>query len=40
MATRGYGESQPIYVPDDTAQKQAANRRVEIKVVPVREGDR
>jgi len=39
MATRGYGESQPLYNPDDTEQKRAANRRVEIKVVPVREGD-
>ena len=35
MATRGYGESQPIYNPDDTEAKKAANRRVEIKIVPV-----
>ncbi|MEP7316118.1 MAG: OmpA family protein [Sphingomicrobium sp.] len=34
MATRGYGESAPLYNPDDTEAKKAANRRVEIKVVP------
>jgi outer membrane protein OmpA-like peptidoglycan-associated protein len=39
MATRGYGESAPLYLPDDTEAKRAANRRVEIKVVPVREDD-
>jgi len=39
VAMRGYGETQPIYLPDDTEAKRAANRRVEIKVVPVREGD-
>jgi outer membrane protein OmpA-like peptidoglycan-associated protein len=36
MATRGYGESAPLYNPDDTEMKKAANRRVEIKVVPFR----
>ena len=36
MATRGYGETAPLYVPDDTDTKRAANRRVEIKVVPFR----
>lgn len=36
MATRGYGESAPLYNPDDTEAKKAANRRVEIKVVPFR----
>lgn len=36
MATRGYGETAPLYVPDDTETKKAANRRVEIKVVPFR----
>jgi outer membrane protein OmpA-like peptidoglycan-associated protein len=39
MATRGYGETAPIYLPDDTEAKRAANRRVEIKIVPVREQD-
>ena len=34
MATRGFGETAPLYVPDDTDVKRAANRRVEIKVVP------
>ena len=36
MATRGYGETAPLYVPDDTDMKKAANRRVEIKIVPFR----
>jgi outer membrane protein OmpA-like peptidoglycan-associated protein len=36
MATRGYGESAPLYNPDDTEAEKAANRRVEIKVVPFR----
>ncbi len=36
MATRGYGETAPLYNPDDTEMKKAANRRVEIKVVPFR----
>ena len=36
MATRGYGETAPIYSPDDTDMKKAANRRVEIKIVPFR----
>jgi outer membrane protein OmpA-like peptidoglycan-associated protein len=36
MATRGYGETAPLYIPDDTDPKKAANRRVEIKVVPFR----
>lgn len=35
MGIRGYGEMQPIYSPDDTEAKRAANRRVEIKIVPV-----
>src|SRR5688572_24498133 len=39
IATRGYGESAPLYSPDDTEAKRAANRRVEIKIVPVRDGD-
>ena len=36
MATRGFGETAPIYNPDDTDTKKAANRRVEIKIVPFR----
>ncbi len=36
MATRGYGETAPLFNPDDTEEKKAANRRVEIKVVPFR----
>jgi outer membrane protein OmpA-like peptidoglycan-associated protein len=36
MATRGFGETAPLYSPDDTDVKKAANRRVEIKIVPFR----
>ena len=36
MATRGFGETAPLYIPDDTEMKRAANRRVEIKIVPFR----
>lgn len=36
IGTRGYGETAPLYNPDDTEEKRAANRRVEIKVVPFR----
>jgi outer membrane protein OmpA-like peptidoglycan-associated protein len=38
IATRGYGETQPI-ASNATEAGKAANRRVEIKVVPVTEGD-
>ena len=36
MATRGFGETAPVYNPDDTDAKKATNRRVEIKIVPFR----
>ena len=36
MATRGFGETAPLYSPDDTEMKKAANRRVELKIVPFR----
>jgi outer membrane protein OmpA-like peptidoglycan-associated protein len=38
IATRGFGESQPI-ADNTSATGKAANRRVEIKIVPVTEGD-
>lgn len=38
IATRGYGETQPI-ASNATAEGKAANRRVEIKVVPITESD-
>lgn len=38
IGTRGYGETQPI-ASNDTPDGQAANRRVEIKIVPVTEAD-
>jgi outer membrane protein OmpA-like peptidoglycan-associated protein len=37
LATRGYGESDPI-ASNDTETGRAANRRVEIKIVPAVEG--
>ncbi len=38
MATKGYGEMQPI-ASNETPEGKAANRRVEIKIVPVTESD-
>ena len=34
LASRGLGESAPLYIPDDTETKRAANRRIEIRLVP------
>ena len=36
MAATGFGETAPLYGPDDSDMKKAANRRVEIKIVPFR----
>lgn len=37
LATRGFGESQPV-ATNDSEEGRAANRRVEIKLVPVTQG--
>lgn len=34
IASKGYGETAPLVVPDDTEDKKATNRRVEIRLVP------
>jgi len=34
IAARGFGESAPIYFPDESEMERAANRRVEIRLVP------
>ncbi len=39
IATRGFGEAALLHSPDDTEAERAANRRVELKIVPVRETD-
>jgi len=36
VASRGLGEAAPLYNPDPTPDQQAANRRVEIRLVPYR----
>jgi outer membrane protein OmpA-like peptidoglycan-associated protein len=36
IASKGYGESAPLYNPDDTETERAANRRVEIRLIPFR----
>jgi outer membrane protein OmpA-like peptidoglycan-associated protein len=38
IGTRGYGKTQPI-ASNDTDAGRAANRRVEIKIVPIRQND-
>lgn len=38
LATRGFGESQPV-ASNSTDEGRAANRRVEIKIVPIRQDD-
>lgn len=40
IATRGYGESMPLQLPEITETDRATNRRVEIRVTPLRQGDR
>ena len=34
IASKGYGETAPLYNPDTTEAQRAANRRVEIRLVP------
>jgi len=34
IASHGFGESAPLYNPDDTEMQRAANRRIEIRLVP------
>jgi outer membrane protein OmpA-like peptidoglycan-associated protein len=36
IATKGMGETAPLYSPDDTEAERAANRRVEIRLIPYR----
>ena len=36
IASRGLGETAPLYNPDTTEQQKAANRRIEIRLVPYR----
>jgi outer membrane protein OmpA-like peptidoglycan-associated protein len=34
IASKGYGETAPLVVPDDSEEQKATNRRVEIRLVP------
>jgi outer membrane protein OmpA-like peptidoglycan-associated protein len=34
IASHGFGESVPLYNPDETEDQKAANRRIEIRLVP------
>ena len=36
IASRGLGESVPLYNPETTETQRAANRRIEIRLVPYR----
>jgi outer membrane protein OmpA-like peptidoglycan-associated protein len=36
MASHGFGEAVPLYNPDETEDQKAANRRIEIRLVPYR----
>jgi outer membrane protein OmpA-like peptidoglycan-associated protein len=36
MASRGLGESAPLYNPEMTEEQRAANRRIEIRLIPYR----
>ena len=36
MASRGLGESAPLYNPETSEDEKAANRRIEIRLVPYR----
>lgn len=36
IGTKGMGETAPLYAPDDTETERAANRRVEIRLIPYR----
>ena len=36
IASHGFGEAVPLYNPDETEQQKAANRRIEIRLVPYR----
>jgi outer membrane protein OmpA-like peptidoglycan-associated protein len=38
IGTRGFGETQPI-ASNDTDPGRAANRRVEVKIVPISQSD-
>jgi flagellar motor protein MotB len=39
IASKGYGETAPLHNPDLTEEQRAANRRVEIRLVPFRSTD-